>query len=95
MRNLILLIGVFSQIFSGYSQKTKTNFRENFDILNYSINLNITDFQSKIISGNTVIQISPNNPEANTIILELLNMEIDSIFMFKEKTDVVGNIMMI
>jgi aminopeptidase N len=85
MKNLILLIGVFLHLFSGYSQKT--NFRENFDILNYSINLNITDFQSKTISGNTVLQISPNNPEAKTIILELLNMEIDSIFMFKEKTD--------
>jgi aminopeptidase N len=87
MKKLALLLFIPFLAYSGYTQNLSPNFRENIDILHYSINLDITDFQNKRISGHTVIQLSPNDPNVSLIQLELLNMEIDSVFLFKEKVD--------
>ncbi len=87
MRHLLFLPLLFISFVDAFSQPEKINFRDDFDILHYSINLNITDFQNQLISGNTLIQMITNKPETSEINLELLNMEIDSVFLFKQKIE--------
>ncbi len=87
MRYLLFLPLLFISFVDAFSQPEKINFRDDFDILHYSINLNITDFQNQLISGNTLIQMITNKPETSEINLELLNMEIDSVFLFKQKIE--------
>ena len=53
--NLIIILILVTTI--SFSQNK--NFRENIDVFHYSINLKITDFDNKEISGNTVVQLSP------------------------------------
>ena len=77
----ILLIVITSL---GFSQNNNS-FRNDIDILHYSINLDITDFENKQISGNTIVQLIPLKKSSSEIKLELLKMEIDSIFLFNEK----------
>jgi hypothetical protein len=85
MKKTGILIFLISTVTILFSQTGKQDFRDDFDILHYTINLDITDLQNKMISGNTIIQLSPNKPDISEIHLELLNMEIDSVFLFKEK----------
>ena len=80
LSSLILLLSTFS-----FSQTENKDFRKNIDIIHYSINLNITEFRKKEISGNTIVQLSPRNKEIDHIVLELLSMKIDSVFLFNEK----------
>jgi aminopeptidase N len=47
--------------------------------------LNITKLSSKEISGNTIVQLSPRNKKVENIVLELMGMQIDSVFLFNEK----------
>ena len=68
-----------------FSQTESNNFRNDIDIIHYSINLNITEFRKREISGNTVIKLSPRNKKIEYIILEFLSMKVDSVFMFNEK----------
>ena len=83
MKHILLSIQLILIYLFGFSQNT--DFRKNTDILHYSINLNITDFQNKGISGNTVVQLSPRNEELKQITLELYKLEVDSVFIFDEK----------
>ncbi len=55
------------------------DFREYTDVLNYSINLNITDFENKIIKGNTVLLLNlKENPE-QIITLDFEALNVDSV----------------
>ncbi len=49
------------------------------DILNYTINLNITDFTTKIIRGNTQVKFTPQINGVSKLDLDLLMLTIDSI----------------
>ncbi|MEO6882504.1 MAG: M1 family aminopeptidase [Bacteroidia bacterium] len=92
MKKLILLCVIF--LFGSISAEAqqKINFQnpktladnqrsDTIDILNYTINLNITDFTNKIIGGNTVIRFAPKMNTVNTISLDLLRLTVDSITM--------------
>ena len=52
---------------------------DTIDILKYTINLNITDFTSKIIYGSAEIKFNPKINGVNTIYLDFLKLTIDSI----------------
>ena len=49
------------------------------DILNYSINLNITDFTTNVIKGNTKVKFTPKVNGINKIELDLLELILDSV----------------
>lgn len=52
---------------------------DTIDILNYDIYLDITDFTNQVIKGNCNITFSPKVNNINTLSLDLLKMNIDSI----------------
>ena len=52
---------------------------DTFDIIKYTINLDITDFSNQKIKGNTVIKFAPKLNSQNSISFDLLKMAIDSI----------------
>jgi Peptidase family M1 domain/Secretion system C-terminal sorting domain/Peptidase M1 N-terminal domain len=52
---------------------------DTIDILNYQINLDVTDFTNKLIKGNCVISYYSKLNGINTIGLDLLKLNIDSI----------------
>ena len=54
---------------------------DTIDILNYAINLDITDFSGQSIDGNCEITFSPNMEEVNYISLDLLSLTVDSVKM--------------
>ncbi|MCE3278829.1 MAG: hypothetical protein K0S44_1020 [Bacteroidetes bacterium] len=61
-------------------QMRASNLRsDTIDILNYNISLEITDFTSNIIKGNTVVKFTPKVNGINKINLDLLMLIIDSI----------------
>ncbi|MDQ3046783.1 MAG: T9SS type A sorting domain-containing protein [Bacteroidota bacterium] len=61
-------------------QALATNLRsDTVDILNYTINLNITDFTGKVIKGNTMVKFTPKVNGVNQLNLDLLELIIDSI----------------
>ena len=52
---------------------------DTFDILKYTINLDITDFTNQKIKGNTIVKFAPKLNSQNNLALDLLKMTIDSI----------------
>lgn len=60
-----------------YSQENLRS--DTIDILKYTINLDITDFTTDTIRGNTVVRFAPKINGQNKIRLDLLKMYIDSI----------------
>lgn len=61
---------------SAFAENTRS---DTIDILNYNINLNITDFTGKIIKGYCIITLTPKLNNINTIYLDLLALTIDSV----------------
>ncbi len=60
-------------------QLFKSSFADSIDILNYTINLNITDFTNKIIKGNTEVKVKSKFNGINKMRLDLLKMIVDSV----------------
>jgi hypothetical protein len=52
---------------------------DTFDILKYTINLDITDFTNRRISGNCVVNFTPRVDNVQLLTLDLLKLQIDSI----------------
>lgn len=51
------------------------------DVLNYNISLNITDFTTEIIFGNTQVKFTPKINGLTTLSLDLLELTVDSVEM--------------
>ncbi len=75
--------------FFGYSQNHKCNKSHKFsinkslhsdsiDVLHYTIDLKIVEFSTKTISGNTEIKLIPRENNVSKILLDLLQLTIDS-----------------
>ena len=58
---------------------------DTIDILKYTINLDITDFVNKKITGNTIVRFTPKINFQNKLRLDLLKLQIDSI---KQKSSI-------
>lgn len=52
---------------------------DTFDVIKYTINLDITDFSGKTIKGNTVVRLAPKLNAQSLLRLDLLKMMIDSV----------------
>lgn len=52
---------------------------DTIDVLNYTINLNITDFTTNIIHGKTAVKFTPKINGVNKLSLDLLELTVDSI----------------
>lgn len=52
---------------------------DTIDILNYTINLNITDFTTNKISGNTQVKFTPKISGINKLDLDFLELTVDSV----------------
>lgn len=72
--------GVNSAFAKTYDPRSDT-----VDILNYTINLNITDFSNKIISGNTILKFKPKVNGYRYLRVDLLRLTIDSILLGNNK----------
>jgi len=77
----LILIGLFIVNFSYSQVNLKTTHSDSIDVLNYSINLDITDIPGKRISGYTDLEIVPKVNNLNSIPLDLLHLNVDSIFI--------------
>ncbi|MDQ3190534.1 MAG: M1 family metallopeptidase, partial [Bacteroidota bacterium] len=62
-----------------YSLRANNERSDTIDILNYTINLDITDFTNQIINGNCEIKFTPKINNINSISLDLLQLTVDSI----------------
>jgi len=62
-----------------YKYQADNSRSDTIDILNYTINLDITDFTNQIIKGNCEITFTAKMNNINTLSLDLLQMNIDSI----------------
>lgn len=65
---------------------TATNTRsDTIDVLNYTINLDITDFTNKLIKGSCDILLTPKMNGVSSVSLDLLKLNIDSIAIGQTK----------
>lgn len=79
--NTLLIVLVFFTL-----QIHANNLRsDTVNILNYTINLNITDFTNNVIKGNTRIKFTPKINGVTKLRLDLLELSIDSI-----RNDIIG-----
>lgn len=61
-------------------QTLASNMRsDTVDVLNYTINLNITDFTTNTITGNTQVKFTPKMNGLNRLDLDLLMLTVDSV----------------
>ncbi|MCX7955262.1 MAG: M1 family aminopeptidase [Bacteroidales bacterium] len=63
------------------TQKSYSLHSDSIDVIHYSINLDITDFQNKFIKGYVEIVVTPKINNLNIMHLDLLGMIIDSILV--------------
>jgi len=64
---------------------------DTFDIVNYRIKIDVTDFSTKIIRGQCDIDFSPRMENLNYIIFDLLEMDIDSVLYDSAKINYTYN----
>ncbi|MCX6256817.1 MAG: M1 family aminopeptidase [Bacteroidia bacterium] len=68
-----------SAIFAGNHNQLKYLHSDSLDVINYYINLNITDFTSHVIKGFTTLMIVPKINNLNIVNLDLLMLTVDSV----------------
>ncbi len=76
MKNLIL----FVFIIASFNLKAQ-DFRDTVNVVNYQINLTISDSEKQTITGNTVITLHPNFDNIKAIKLDLAQLNIDKVQM--------------
>ncbi len=76
MKKLILTLSVIVASLFSFAQN---NFEELIDVKQYTINLDISDFSGKTISGNTIVNLQTTSENISTIYLYLQNLTVDSI----------------
>lgn len=70
---------------SGLYYSPENLLSDTMDILKYTINLNITDFTNKTITGNTIVKFKPKVNNQTHIRLDLLKLYVDSIKYLNNK----------
>ncbi|MFM2226105.1 MAG: hypothetical protein RJA07_2307 [Bacteroidota bacterium] len=77
IKKLFVLLGLLFCIHQLYAA---TNGRsDTIDVKKYTLNLNITDYTNQQISGNAIIDIQSKMNNINSVIFDLLMMNIDSV----------------
>ena len=80
-----------SFILQFYFSNAQDNRNGQFDVLNYSINLNIRNISVKNIAGNTSIKIKSVQNNLSKIMLDLAILKVDSILLFQNKENFTQN----
>lgn len=83
---LIVLSFLCFKTFAATNQRSDT-----IDIKKYQINLNITDYTNQQISGNVAIDFTTKLNSTNSIVLDLLMMNIDSVKFNNNPTSYIYN----
>ena len=71
--------------------KAQDNRYNQFDVINYAINLNIRNISAKNIAGNTVVKIKSVQNNLSNIFLDLAILKVDSIFINQNKQNFTQN----
>ena len=58
---------------------------DTFDIINYNISLDVTDFSTRVLHGNCAIDFVPKMQGLDYIVFDLLQMSVDSVFYGQDK----------
>ncbi len=58
---------------------------DTFDIINYDIQLDVTDFATKVLKGKCTIDFTPKMEGLEYILFDLLEMSVDSVFQGDDK----------
>ncbi|KKT72086.1 MAG: hypothetical protein A2281_11160 [Bacteroidetes bacterium RIFOXYA12_FULL_38_20] len=82
MKKIIISPLVFFIIVSSYSQvnSEKSLHSDSLDVLNYTIVLDLTNLSSAELKGHTTLQIASKVDNLNLVTLDLLRLNVDSIF---------------
>jgi hypothetical protein len=78
----------FGFVSSSFAQDNRKN---QFDVLNYAINLNIRNISAKNIAGNTVVKIKSVQNNLSNIFLDLAILKVDSVFIAQNKQNYTQN----
>ncbi|MBN1252150.1 MAG: M1 family metallopeptidase [Bacteroidales bacterium] len=81
MRKKIISITIICFLTLQFINAQENNHRDSVDIIHYQINMdfsNLSDFQLK---GNTILKITAKKDELNSIALDLLELNIDKVFL--------------
>lgn len=77
METRILFFAALFFVVSTYAQNGREN---DFDVIHYEIRLDVLDFSTKIIRGQTQVTFSPTIIGFNTLNLELRKLTVDSVY---------------
>lgn len=84
MRSVLFFFSLF--LFSGVLKAQMEGRSDTIHVVHYEINLEITDFVNKSISGYTTLTMTPKMDDVNTINLDLLALNLDSIRLNHSET---------
>lgn len=76
---ITVIVSKYSWSQKDYHSKALNSRSDTIDVLNYEINLDFTDLSSKQLNGNCKIKFTPKINGINSIDLDLLKLNIDSI----------------
>ncbi|HOY32149.1 MAG TPA: M1 family aminopeptidase [Bacteroidales bacterium] len=80
-QNTISTLLLFFITITAFPARNTKSVSDSLDVLNYSINLNLTNLPSHTISGFTTLRITPLANNLSVVKLDLLKLNIDSIYV--------------
>ena len=84
MRRILFFCSLF--LFLGVIKAQTVGRSDTIHVVHYEINLQITDFVNKTISGHTTLKLTPRMDHLNAINLDLLALNVDSIQLNHSET---------
>lgn len=84
MRRILFFCSLF--LFLGVIKAQTVGRSDTINVIHYEINLEITDFVNKSISGYTTLKLTPRMDNLNTINLDLLALNVDSVRLNQAET---------
>ena len=83
MKKLTFIIFLFTFNINLFSQEG--NYRDSIDVLSYDISITEINYASKSIKANTKLVLKPQFSELSSITLDLLALNVDSVFISGKK----------
>ncbi|MBL0048815.1 MAG: T9SS type A sorting domain-containing protein [Bacteroidetes bacterium] len=81
----------FSNQYSAAKQSANNSRSDTIDILNYQINLSITNFTTRIISGNCLVKFQSKLNGVSELNLDLLKLTVDSVVQHQQQQNISYN----
>ena len=83
MKKLTFIIALFVFTLNLFSQEG--NYRDSIDVISYTISITEINYADKSIKANTKLVLKPQFTELNSITLDLLALNVDSVFISGKK----------